>query len=67
MVVTFGVQASPGWCDVNPCPLGCFGPYETADQAQAVAEAMYSWQQPHVLSLQAPDRAVLRSDHEFEE
>jgi hypothetical protein len=51
VVVTFGGPAD-GWCSLNHCPMEAFGPFTQAAEAEAKAQEMPEWTQPHILLLQ---------------
>jgi hypothetical protein len=56
IVVVFSPEAAPGYCDLNHCPAGAFGPFETVDEAKSWLKSdadgfgAETWQ-PHVLLL----------------
>lgn len=65
IVVTFGGPAA-GWCELSHCPMEAFGPFPTSEEAHTFADTLPGWQQPHVLSLTAPDQAITADGHRGE-
>lgn len=65
VVVAFSARAEPDWCDVVPCPSGCYGPFDTPDEASALAARMPGWQQPHVLRVEEPSSLPLQPESEL--
>lgn len=50
VVVIFG-GAAEGWCDLEHCPMGVIGPFETNDRAQQEAAQFPAEFRAHVLML----------------
>jgi hypothetical protein len=58
VVVIFAEARDLGDCPLSHCPMESFGPFPTSVDARWLMERLPSWQEPHVLRLSAPERAI---------